>query len=147
MSKYSQGTYQLLNPEKYIGSHSPIYRSSWEMTMMRFLDNHPGVINWGSECVRIPYRNPFTGKNSTYFPDFLVMYQDKTGKKISEIIEIKPKNQASLMEARTQQEKAAVVLNMAKWQAAEAYCKKLGLHFRIVTEQDIFNRYGEKKKR
>lgn len=115
--------------------------------MMRFLDNHPGVINWGSECVRIPYRNPFTGKNSTYFPDFLVLYQDKTGKKISEIIEIKPKNQASIMEARTQQEKAAVVLNMAKWQAAEAYCKKLGLHFRIVTEQDIFNRYGEKKKR
>lgn len=97
--------------------------------------------------MRIPYRNPFTGKDTVYIPDFLIMYQDKTGKKISEVIEVKPKGQASLLEARSQQEKAAVVLNLAKWQAAEAYCKKLGLKFRIVTESDLFNKYGGNKKK
>lgn len=97
--------------------------------------------------MRIPYRNPFTGKDTVYVPDFLIMYQDKSGKKISELIEIKPKGQASLLEARSQQEKAAVVLNLAKWQAAEAHCKRLGLKFRILTQDDIFNKYGEKKKK
>lgn len=147
MSKYTQGVYQVINVEKYIGTKPPHYRSSWEMTFCRFCDNHPSIINWASECMRIPYRNPFTGKDTVYIPDFLIMYQDKTGKKISEVIEVKPKGQASLLEARSQQEKAAVVLNMAKWQAAEAYCKKLGLKFRIVTESDIYHRYGEKKKK
>ena len=84
---------------------------------MRFCDTHPAVIGWASESLRIPYRNPFTGRNTTYYPDFLITYQDKNGNKISEVIEVKPRNQAVLELARSQQEKAAVVLNMAKWEA------------------------------
>ena len=145
MAKYSQGTYVVQNPEKYVGHHAPNYRSSWEMTFMRFCDNHPGIINWGSECLRIPYRNPFTGSDTFYVPDFLIMYQDKNGKKITEIIEIKPRNQARLEEAKSQQQKAAVVLNMAKWEAAKAWCKKHGAIFRVVTEEDIYNRMGKRK--
>lgn len=145
MSKYSQGTYIVLNPAKYLGTRAPTYRSSWEMTFMRFCDNHPGIINWGSECLRIPYRNPFTGRDTFYVPDFLIMYQNKDGSKITELIEIKPRSQARIEEAKSQQQKAAVVLNMAKWAAAKAYCKRAGITFRVVTEEDIYNKMGKKK--
>lgn len=107
---------------------------------MRFCDNNPNVISWGSECVRIPYRNPFTGKNTFYVPDFLITYQDKSGNKKAELIEIKPRSQVMMEVARSQQEKAAVVLNMAKWQAARAWCSRTGATFRILTEEDIFNK-------
>ena len=30
-------------------------------------------------------------------------------------------------------------LNMAKWEAARAYCKSKGMSFRVVTEKDMFH--------
>jgi hypothetical protein len=146
-SPYTQGRYAVLNADKYIGHSTPKYRSGWELTFMRFCDNHPGVINWASESLRIPYINPFTSKPTFYVPDFVIMYQDpKSGKKMTEVIEVKPRSQARLEEAKSQREKAAVVLNMAKWAACKAWCQKHGAHFRIVTEEDIYNRMGQKKK-
>jgi hypothetical protein len=145
-SNYTQGYFTPLHPEKYIGSNSPKYRSSWELTVMRFCDTHPAIVGWASESLRIPYRNPFTGKESTYYPDFLISYQDKSGNKISEIIEVKPRNQALLELARSQQEKAAVVLNMAKWEACRAWCQRHGLKFRILTEEDIYNNWQPRNK-
>jgi len=138
---FTQGFFTPTNPSKYIGSNSPKYRSSWELTVMRFCDNHPAVIGWASESLRIPYVNPFTGKQTTYYPDFLITYQDKAGNKVSEIIEVKPRKQARLEEANTQQEKAAVVLNMAKWEACRAWCQRHGMKFRILTEEDIYNNW------
>lgn len=145
-NNYTQGYFTPLHPEKYIGSNSPKYRSSWELTVMRFCDTHPAIVGWASESLRIPYRNPFTGKESTYYPDFLISYQDKSGNKISEIIEVKPRNQALLELARSQQEKAAVVLNMAKWEACRAWCQRHGLKFRILTEEDIYNNWQPRSK-
>jgi hypothetical protein len=145
-AKYSQGFYTILNPEKYIGNGSPKYRSGWELTFMRFCDNHPSVISWGSECVRIPYKNPFTGRDTFYVPDFLVTYS-RNGAKIAELIEIKPKAQAVMELARTQQEKAAVALNMVKWQAAKVWCKRMGATFRVLTEEDIYNNTNPTRKR
>lgn len=146
MAKYSQGYYTVNNASKYVGKGTPTYRSGWELTVMRFCDNHPSVINWASESLRIPYVNPFTSKPTFYVPDFMIMYQDKNGQKRTDIIEVKPRSQAVLGLARSQQEKAAVVLNMAKWEAAKAWCKKHGANFRILTEEDIYNRMGEKKR-
>lgn len=145
-NNYTQGFFTPVNPEKYIGSNSPKYRSGWELTVMRFCDTHPAVIGWASESLRIPYRNPFDGRNTFYVPDFLITYQDKNGNKISEVIEVKPRNQALLEMARTQQEKAAVVLNMAKWEACRAWCQKHGLKFRILTEEDIYNNWQARSK-
>ena len=68
----ARGRYTLRNPDKYAGTKSPIYRSSWEHTFMTFCDNNPAVIGWASEAVRIPYKNPLTGKQSSYVPDFFV---------------------------------------------------------------------------
>jgi hypothetical protein len=145
-NNYSQGFYTILNPEKYVGKGTPKYRSGWELTFMRFCDNHPSVVSWASECVRIPYKNPFTGKDTYYVPDFLVTYQ-VNGVRKAELIEIKPKAQAVMELARSQQEKMAVALNMCKWQAAQIWCKRMGATFRILTEEDIFNNTNPTRKR
>ena len=44
-NNYSQGYFAPENPSKYIGSNRPKYRSGWELTVMRFCDNHPAVID------------------------------------------------------------------------------------------------------
>jgi hypothetical protein len=113
---------------------------------MRFCDNHPSVVSWASECVRIPYKNPFTGRDTFYVPDFLVTYQ-VNGVSRAELIEIKPKAQAVMELARSQQEKMAVALNMCKWAAAKIWCKRMGATFRILTEEDIFNNTNPSRKR
>lgn len=145
-NNYSQGYYTVLNPEKYVGSGTPKYRSGWELTFMRFCDNHPSVVSWASENVRIPYKNPFTGKDTFYVPDFFVVYQNASGRR-AELVEIKPKAQAVMELARSQQEKAAVALNMVKWNAARVWCKRMGATFRVLTEEDLYNNANPTRKR
>jgi len=139
MGNWAQGIYEIKNPQKYVGNHKPKYRSGWELTFMTFCDNNSSVIYWASEAIRIPYRNPLTGKPSNYVPDFFVVYQNKYGNKIAEMVEIKPKKQ-SLIESRTAsaRDRAVVAVNHAKWQAATAYCKSQGYKFRVITENDLF---------
>ena len=139
MANWAQGKYKVQNANKYIGKNLPKYRSGWELTFMMFCDNHDSVLNWASESIQIPYRNPFTGKPTIYVPDFFVLYQDKNGIQRAEIVEIKPKKQ-SLIESRvtSARDKAAVALNHAKWAAAKAYAKKIGVNFRVITEDDLF---------
>jgi hypothetical protein len=139
-NNFKQGLYTVLNQDKYTGKGSPRYRSGWELTFMRFCDNNPNIISWGSEVVRIPYRNPFTGKQTTYVPDFLITYEGKGNSRKAELIEVKPRSQVTLESARSQKEKMAVVLNMAKWEAARAWCKSMGCQFRIITEEHLFNK-------
>ena len=74
MSKYAQGKYQIKNLEKYMGKRLPTYRSSWEFTFCQFCDNNPAVLHWASEAIQIPYRNPVSGKQPVYVPDFLIVY-------------------------------------------------------------------------
>jgi len=140
MSRFAQGKFTLKNPEKYIGGRTPTYRSSWEFAFMRMCDTNEAVTKWASEAVKIPYRNPFTGKYTIYVPDFFIVYTDKTGRDHVELIEVKPANQAfkeSL--GRSKSNQAHYALNQAKWGAARAYCKQKGITFRIVTEGDIFH--------
>ena len=139
MAKWAQGIYTPKNPEKYIGKHKPHYRSGWELSFMLFCDSNSSVLYWASEAIKVPYRNPFTGKPSTYVPDFFVVYENKFGKQIAEVVEIKPKKQ-SLIESRvaSAKDRATVALNHAKWQAAMAYCKSQGFTFRVLTEDDLF---------
>ena len=75
-SRFHRGKFTVKNMDKYVGSKMPTYRSSWESAFMQFCDSHPSVVKWASECVKIPYRNPLTGKLSNYIPDFLVQYQE-----------------------------------------------------------------------
>lgn len=138
--KFSQGIYLIKNPEKYIGNRDPKYRSSWEMTFMMFCDNNPSIQEWASEPVKIPYRDPLTGKQTVYVPDFLIRYIDKNMKQHAELIEIKPANQM-LKErvGKNPYNQAQYVKNMAKWGAASDWAKNHGLRFRVINEHDIYH--------
>lgn len=144
MTKYTQGTYQVLNVEKYMGKGHPKYRSSWELFFFRFCDNHPGVMSWASESLQIPYFNPVLGKQTIYVPDLLVVYVDKSGAKHGEVIEIKPSRETTIEAAKSIRDKTMVAINLAKWRAAALWCKQQGLVFRILTEHDLFKQ-GKRK--
>ena len=139
MAKYAQGIYTPKHPEKYIGKHSPKYRSGWELTFMTFCDTNRNVLYWASEALRIPYKHPLTGKPTIYIPDFFVVYQNKHGQKIAEVVEIKPKKQ-SIIESKVSNAKDRIVvaINHSKWASAMAYCKAQGYTFRVITEDDLF---------
>lgn len=137
-NKFLKGEYKLQHPEKYTGTRAPIYRSSWEYGVMRLFDNNPAIIAWASESVTIPYLDPLTGFKKNYIPDFLVVYQDRSGKNHAELVEVKPSKEASLTEAKSTRDRALVVRNQAKWRAAAAFCKGNGMSFRVVTESQIF---------
>ncbi len=146
MGKFAQGRFEMKNPAKYVGKKTPLARSSWEFVFMRMLDEHPGVQNWASESIQIPYRDPLTGKSTIYVPDFFIVYVDKNGSKHAEVVEVKPANQTILEKvgkniARQQE----YVKNMAKWEAANAWCKQQGIKFRVVNEGDIFHQGGKRK--
>lgn len=140
MANFAQGKYELQNPEKYVGGRTPTYRSSWEFAFMRFCDLNENVSKWASEAIKIPYRNPLSGKYTIYVPDFFIVYSDKNGKENVELIEVKPQNQTLKEKAmRSKTNQAHWVINQAKWEAARAFCKQKGMSFRIITENDIFH--------
>ena len=140
MPKFQSGYYTLKNPNKYVGTKTPRYRSGWEFSFMRFCDEHPNIIAWSSEPLKIPYRNPFTGKYTVYVPDFFVVYIDKNGRKNAELIEVKPMSQTSMeMAGKSLGKKKQVVINMAKWEAANAYAKQRKIRFRVVSEEQLFH--------
>ena len=146
MAKYANGKFTIKNPEKYMGKRNPTYRSSWEFAFMNFCDNNPAVLNWTSESIKIPYFNPVSGKNTIYVPDFFIVYKDKSGKKHAEVVEVKPESQTlreSVGKSRYNQEQ--YVKNLAKWEAATAWCKQQGIRFRVVNEGDIFHQ-GSKRR-
>ena len=144
--KFAQGTYNLKNPEKYIGLGTPRYRSSWEFAVMKMCDENPGIQQWASESIKIPYRDPLTGKNTVYVPDFLVVYVDKKQGKHAELWEVKPRSQ-TVLEAvgKNAYNQAHYIKNMAKWQVARQWSKKHGLTFRVINESDIFHVGGKRR--
>jgi hypothetical protein len=139
-----KGQYVIKNPKKYMGNaNNVIYRSSWELLVFRFLDTKPSVLSWCSEGIQIPYYNPFTKRQTVYIPDLLIVFEVK-GKRWAEMVEIKPLKEVpgvmaedAKMKKLSTKDKAAQVLNAAKWQAAMAFCKKRGIRFRIMTERDL----------
>jgi hypothetical protein len=137
-ANYAQGIFTPKHPEKYAGRRSIRYRSSWELAFFRFCDEHPSIIQWASESIRIPYKNPLNGRNTTYVPDLFIIYQDKDGQNHAELIEIKPSKEVAMESAKSRYDIARVAVNAAKWQAARAWSKIQGITFRVVTEHDLF---------
>jgi hypothetical protein len=145
--KFAQGPYTPKNPKKYIGLKIPYCRSSWETAFCMFCDNNPAIESWASEPLKIPYRDPLTGKQTVYVPDFLIKYSDRNQKSHTEMIEIKPMNQMMLEKVgKNPYNQAQYVKNIAKWQAAGEFCKQRGIKFRVLNESDIFVNTGNKKR-
>lgn len=146
MAKFANGKFTPKNPEKYIGVGVPRYRSSWEFAVMTMCDTNPGILKWASESIKIPYRDPLTGKQTIYVPDFFVNYVDRNGKQHSELWEIKPASQAFLENVgKSKTNQAQFVKNMAKWEAARAWCKQHHISFRVISESDIFHNGTRKR--
>ena len=150
MAKYHQGRYRPKNPDKYIGDPTNIiYRSSWELRLMSYLDKQPNVIRWGSEELVIPYKSPLDNKYHRYFTDFYVEKLNKEGKKETVVIEVKPKKEtlppdASKGKTKTGKKKKRFIQealtwekNKAKWKAANEFCKDRGWKFVIMTEYEL----------
>ena len=145
MPNFRQGIYTVRNPGKYVGKGTPRYRSGWEMTFMMFLDSNDNIVQWASESITIPYRNPITGKQSMYVPDFFVTYRGRDNTTRAELIEIKPKKQSLIESKMSDRDRAIVAVNYAKWASAQKWCQKNGLSFRVITEDDLWHQ-GRKSK-
>ena len=139
--EFKQGVFEARNPAKMASRRPPVYRSSWELVVMRFLDDHPSIVEWGSECLKIPYYNPLKMRHSVYVPDFLVRMNDRTGVQRTMVVEVKPSSQ-TLGAAKSQRDKMEAVVNAAKWRAAVQWCRKRGMTFDVMTESDIFRMAG-----
>jgi len=138
MTKFAQGIYKIMNPQKYVGTKAPKYRSSWEFTFMKFCDENNHVLQWASESVSIPYRHPLTGKQTIYIPDFLITYQGSNGRTIGELIEIKPRKQSVIEGKMSERDRAIVAINYAKWDSATKWARRQGLTFRVINEDQIY---------
>lgn len=142
--KFSQGFYTPLNPDKYKGKMPIRCLQSWEFKVCKMFDLNPNVLFWQSESIAIKYLNPFKRANGhpnpiqQYYPDYVVVYVDKFGKQHKEIVEVKPYRQSFMEAAKSKKEKAEVILNTAKWEAAHEFARRAGYTFRVITEKDIF---------
>jgi hypothetical protein len=138
-----KGRFRPQNPSKYKGDASNIiYRSSWELRVMKYLDENKKVIWWASEELHVPYFSPIDKKVHRYFPDFIVRAHNKEQKEVTMMIEVKPEKQTKppTQKRKTRQylnEVITYTINEAKWKAADLFCKEHGWQFKILTEKDL----------
>lgn len=143
MKKFAQGQYVVKNREKYVGLGNPKFRSSWEFAFMNFCDNNEHILQWASESIQIPYRNPLTGRQTIYIPDFFITYRGRDNTVRAELIEIKPKKQSVVESKASARDRATVAVNYAKWDAATKWAKRNGVVFRVITEDMMFHQGGK----
>jgi len=139
MSRWAQGVYQVQNPDKYMGNREPRFRSGWEHSFMRCCDHNDHILQWASEAIQIPYRHPLTGKQTIYVPDFFITYRTRNNTMRAELIEIKPKKQSVIESKMSSRDRAVVAVNYAKWAAAQKWCQRQGITFRVITEDQMFH--------
>lgn len=139
-----KGLFKPTNPAKYRGDPTRIvYRSSWELKVMSYLDAHKDVLQWSSEELFVPYRSPIDGKIHRYFPDFLVKKRNSEGIQETLMIEVKPfkETKPPVKQKRATKSYLREVytwgINSAKWEAAREYCNERKWKFMIVTENEL----------
>jgi hypothetical protein len=138
-----KGRFTPKNPKKYAGDSSNIvYRSLWELKVMKYLDENSNVIYWASEELVIPYVSPVDNRVHRYFPDFVVKTLNKEGKETTLVLEVKPEKQTRPPSQKRKtkqfiQESITYAINEAKWKAAELFCLEHGWKFKIITEKEL----------
>ena len=146
--QFTEGEYEVVNKNKYIGKRKPYYRSSWERRWMYQADMNKNVLKWCSECIAIPYFHSVDKKVHNYFPDFYFEVYNPTTRTVKKYVaEVKPKKElsppkepkrkTSKSAKRYLMEKITYIKNQEKWKAARQYCKKRNLEFKILTEDDM----------
>jgi len=114
-----------------------IYRSGWEQKFAEWCDNTTAIYRWGSEIIRILYKDPIKNKMSFYTPDFYIEYLDDLKRVHKVLIEIKPLKETTLKETSNGYDKLMVAKNSMKWAAAIQYCKKRGIEFKVMHEHNL----------
>lgn len=139
-----KGLFKPKNPTKYKGNPSNIvYRSSWELKFMSYLDSHPDVLSWGSEEFCIPYKSPLDGRYHRYFPDFYVEKVNPRGQEETLVVEIKPSKETKPPTPQTKKTKRYLKevytwgVNSAKWEAAKQFCNQRNWRFVVLTEHEL----------
>ena len=138
-----KGWFRPKNPKKYKGdATNVVYRSNWELRVMKHFDEDPNVLWWASEELVIPYRSPVDQRMHRYFPDFIAHVKQKIGKEKTIVIEIKPERQTKkpIQKRQTKrflEEAATYAINQEKWRAADIFCQKEGWDFMVLTEKDL----------
>ena len=133
-----KGRFTPQNPKKYNGDPSNIiYRSSWELRVMKYLDENQAVEWWASEELPIRYRSPVDQRVHRYYPDFIVKTEKQTF-----ILEVKPDHQTKPPKQKRKtkkflQEAATYAVNQEKWRAADIFCQERGWEFKLVTEKHL----------
>jgi len=138
------GRFSPKNPKKYRGDPTNIiFRSLWELRVMKYLDENTNIIEWCSEEIAIPYISPVDNRRHRYFPDFIVRVKSSDGNIKTLMLEVKPKQQTQ--EPKVQKKKTRRYLtevmtwgvNQAKWAAAKEYCLDKGWEFKLITEAEL----------
>ena len=116
------------------------------MCMMRY-DEHPDVIEWGSEEISIPYISPLDNRIHRYYPDFFVKKRDPDGNIVYDLVEVKPFKETQppvIQEGNKAKRNRRYInevmkwgVNSAKWKAAENYCADRGWNFIKITEREL----------
>lgn len=138
-----KGWFKPKNESKYKGNVSNIiYRSNWELRVMKYLDENPNVIWWSSEELVIRYRSPIDDKIHRYFPDFVARIRRKDGKEKTMVMEVKPFKQTQKpvqkkKSKRFLEESMTYAINQEKWKAADIFCQEHGWEFILLTEKEL----------
>tara|TARA_R110000868_G_scaffold229508_1_gene482605 strand:+ start:122 stop:559 length:438 start_codon:yes stop_codon:yes gene_type:complete len=139
-----KGKYSPKNPKKYRGDPTGIiYRSLWELKVMKYLDDNRNVLEWCSEEVAIPYISPVDNRPHRYFPDFIAVMLKPDGTTKTVMIEVKPKAQTKEPKIPTKKTRRYLTevmtwgVNNAKWKAAQEYCLDRQWEFRLITEVEL----------
>lgn len=139
-----KGRFSPKNTSKYKGDPTNvIYRSLWELKVMKYLDENPAVLEWGSEEIVIPYRSPLDNRIHRYFPDFVVKARTKDGGVKTMLLEVKPEHQTQEPQKKKRITKQYITevatwgVNQAKWKSAEEYCLDKGWEFKLITEKHL----------
>lgn len=133
--RYKQGYIDPKSCKKLISgtSNEPIiYRSSYELKFITWLEGSDKVKQWASECICIPYMF-VDGTTHRYYPDYFVEMVDGTRL----VVEIKPYNQTQKPINENCWAAKEYAKNRCKWAAAMEFCKLKGYKFQVLTEKTI----------
>ena len=142
--KAYKGRFSPKNPAKYNGDPmNIIWRSTWELRVMKYLDENANVLEWSSEELIVPYISPVDGMKHRYFPDFVAKVRKSDGVIKTVVIEVKPKAQTKEPKVQSKKTKRYITevttwaVNQAKWQYARDFCENRGWEFAIITEEHL----------
>lgn len=143
----------MVNPDKFVkplDEHMKSYKdghvnykSSLELSAIRYADFNKHVKKWSLEPFAIKYVKPTDGKIHRYYIDLFLEFS--TGDKF--LVEVKssgetkpprkPKKKNAKAELNYQKSLMTWHVNQAKWKAAEVFAKENNMKFIILTEEQL----------